>query len=79
MTDLDAVVRSIVGMPQESREARRVRELEAATSRFLEFCVATDVPLGMGREFNQYFRDLCETVGFDADEYREQGFDPKDV
>ena len=87
MTDLDALVRNIVRLPEAPVVAahkldaanRRIALLETAAARFLKFCVETNVPLGMGTKFNEEFRDLAETVGFDADEYREQGFDRGDI
>jgi hypothetical protein len=87
MTDLDALVRNIVRLPEAPVVAawkldaanRRIALLETAAARFLKFCVETDVQLGAGDAFNAELRELAETVGFDADEYMEQGFDRGDI
>ena len=64
MTDLDALVRNIVRLPEAPVVAahkldaanRRIALLETAAARFLKFCVETDVQLGAGDAVNAEFR-----------------------
>ena len=59
-------------------QAQRIKFLEGSIRDFCEFMVDYGME-GMGDKFHARFRDLCESVGFDADEYDRAGFDREDV
>lgn len=57
---------------------RRVQFLEQSIRDFCEFMAEYGME-GMGDKFHARFRDLCEAVGFDADEYGREGYNREDV
>ena len=57
----------------------RIVELEATIREFCEYVVDTDAHIGMSAKWHAKFNDLCEAVGFDADEHGNEGFDRADV
>jgi antitoxin component of MazEF toxin-antitoxin module len=58
---------------------RRIKQLELTIGDFCKFVVDSGSQIGMSRDFHRNFADLCESVGFDADEYDQSGYDREDV